>query len=111
VPKSQRARRAQRQHAPSMSERDDALQRLVTSVLTRPGVDLPPRPLSAGNEACPKCAWQGKPGEGDWKRYTYVSPAEALAFAVKQGECLMVACSRCSYRWHEPVVEPEARPS
>jgi hypothetical protein len=87
--------------------------------LVRPALVLGPRPQAATGQACPKCRWAGKESGSGWTKYVWVSPGDATRHNVRDeggkpvGECLMVSCGRCNYRWREDVAtpEPEAKPS
>ena len=73
-------------------------------------VNLPPKPSNVDGAACPKCGYTGEDrpkAERDqgWKKWWWCSPIEAARFGLDQGECIMVRCARCAYRWWEPVVE------
>lgn len=78
-----------------------------------PKLTLPERPEVVEGPACPKCRWTGKDPEVGWKKYVWVDPASAQRFNLQDengnalGECLMVSCERCNYRWREPVANPE----
>jgi hypothetical protein len=88
----------------------------MSSLLTEliaPKVRLPPRPELANGPACPKCRWIGKDPEVGWYKYLWVDPDSAQRYNFIDengkpiGECLLVGCERCSYRWREDVATPE----
>jgi hypothetical protein len=88
------------------------LDELARQLFARRRVDLPPKPPNADDDLCPKCGWAGDPGAPfGWRRTLYIPPLDAERNNVVQGECLMVSCERCGYRWHETVLNAESKPS
>ena len=83
--------------------------------LVSPKLILGPKPESAEGPACPKCRWTGKDPEVGWRKYLWVSadPAGRMNFNLVDeklkplGECLMVSCERCCFRWREDVAAPD----
>lgn len=71
---------------------------------------LPPRPLDADSDSCPKCRFSGDVDrvrlEG-WKEYIHVTADQAVLNGLAKTEIMLVNCGRCGYRWGEPVAQPE----
>lgn len=82
--------------------------------LVSPKLVLPARPPGADGPSCPKCRFAGDVATSKgWTKYIWVSPDDAAQYNIRDGEgqplgeCLMVSCARCGYKWHEDVATPE----
>lgn len=63
-----------------------------------------------GMDSCPKCGYMASASNASprgWRTVTYVSPDDATTYGIDGGECLMVTCTCCKFRWREEVLTEE----